>query len=89
MAIQKTVSLKDQFGKDREFADAYIRIDTIDGDKSKLTLRVGVYEDASESKNLLQNKSFNFSPDLAGDNFIAQGYAHLKTLPEFADAIDC
>ncbi len=27
--------------------------------------------------------------DIAGNNPIAQAYAHLKTLPEFAGAIDC
>jgi len=27
--------------------------------------------------------------DMDGANPIAQAYAHLKTLPEFADAVDC
>jgi hypothetical protein len=31
----------------------------------------------------------NFKINLDGKNFIAQAYDHLKTLPEFADAIDC
>lgn len=27
--------------------------------------------------------------DIGGKNPIAQAYAHLKTLPEFSDAVDC
>lgn len=35
------------------------------------------------------SKAFDFSVDLEGPNPIKQAYLHLKTLPEFADAIDC
>jgi hypothetical protein len=28
-------------------------------------------------------------PSLDGDNSIRQAYLHLKTLPEFANAVDC
>lgn len=37
----------------------------------------------------INNMSYSFIPDLLGDNFIKQGYEYLKTLPEFADCIDC
>jgi hypothetical protein len=30
-----------------------------------------------------------FTHNLAGKNFIAQAYDHMKTLPEFAGATDC
>jgi hypothetical protein len=30
-----------------------------------------------------------FFPSLEGNNFIAQAYEHLKTLPEFEGAEDC
>jgi hypothetical protein len=31
----------------------------------------------------------DFIPDMEGGNFIKQAYLYLKTLPEFADAVDC
>lgn len=34
-------------------------------------------------------KSYSCDYDLIGANPIKQAYAHLKTLPEFAGAIDC
>jgi hypothetical protein len=34
-------------------------------------------------------KIYDFAPDIEGPNFIAQAYAHLKTLPEFSGAVDC
>jgi hypothetical protein len=36
------------------------------------------------------SQSFEFTPsvEVAAENFIKQAYEHLKTLPEFADAVD-
>jgi hypothetical protein len=34
-------------------------------------------------------KDYEFQIDLNADNFIAQAYKHIKTLPEFVGAIDC
>ena len=37
----------------------------------------------------LGSKEYEFSVDLEGPHPIKQAYLYLKTLPEFADAIDC
>lgn len=36
-----------------------------------------------------QSKAYACAYDIDGNNPIAQAYAHLKTLPEFAGATDC
>ena len=38
---------------------------------------------------IVESISYLFTPSLEGDNFIKQAYLHLKSLPEYADAIDC
>jgi hypothetical protein len=40
-------------------------------------------------KEINYQKKYEFVSDMNGKNFIAQAYEHLKTLPEFASAIDC
>lgn len=37
----------------------------------------------------LKIEGFRLETDLNGVNFFAQTYNHLKTLPEFSDAVDC
>jgi len=59
----------------------------LNGDKEKVSIQVFTYKEANEL--LIESKSFSFTPNLDGENFIKQGYEHLKTLPEFAGAIDC
>lgn len=71
--------------------DAYIRIDTISGSKSSLDISVNTYVSKDTFLNgagYLQQKIIKFTPTVeAGSaNFIKQGYEHLKTLPEYANA---
>jgi hypothetical protein len=66
---------------------AYIKVVEIYGDKEKLTATVNF-----KDENLVQfNKQYDvpMSVNDGSLNFIAQVYNHLKTLPEFANAIDC
>ena len=44
---------------------------------------------ANAKADAIKHEQFNFVPNLEGQNFIAQAYEHLKTLPEFAGAEDC
>jgi len=63
----------------------YVKVESIRGDKNQQTAEV--------SFNLNNIKfvarQYSFLIDLEGPNFIQQAYLHLKSLPEFADAIDC
>lgn len=71
--------------------NAYVRIDSINGTKNKLFLTVGFYNKANDSMIVAHQSLFEFHPsvDVNSQNFIKQGYDHLKTLPEFEGATDC
>jgi hypothetical protein len=88
MAIAKTfVETKDNFVGQLSIENAYWRVGIITGDKNKLSFVVHVSKD-QQSKGLA-SKQYDFVPDMQGDNFIRQAYKHLKTLPEFSNAVDC
>jgi hypothetical protein len=65
--------------------NAYIKIANIYGDKNRMLLKYSVIVGTTE----IDSGHASFVPSLQGNNFIAQGYDHLKTLPEFAGATDC
>lgn len=98
MALRKNVSLEGNSvietangfvnaGTHKISFSAYIKVVEIYGSKEKVTATVNF-----KGENLVQfNKQYDV-PMLVDDgaaNFIAQAYEHLKTLPEFASAIDC
>ena len=86
MALSKDLTLS-AFNQDVIIENAYIKIDSIFGDKRIINLNVGIYQ--LPEKNELTRKGFSFTQDLDGKNVIAQGYEYLKTLPEFSDADNC
>ena len=76
-----------------EINGAYIRIDTINGNKERLEISVNTYVSKNSFLNgsgYLEQKTYAFKPllELDSDNFIKQGYGYLKTLPEFANALN-
>jgi hypothetical protein len=87
MALTKTITLKNNFGENSEFPDAYLRVDRVDGSKREVVAQIGFYKEVEGA--FLLSKFISFSPSMDNGNFIAQAYEHLKTLPEFADAVDC
>lgn len=89
MALQQTVTTKSGI----EVQDAYVRIDSVNGNKQQLGIIVRVYKDKAAADGnyaYLENRYYNFEPSVetGSPNFIKQGYEHLKTLPEYADAVD-
>jgi hypothetical protein len=87
MALKKQITLKSNFGDDVTFKDAYIKIETLIGDKTQMRVDVAVHKKQGEQ--VVDRKNYFFTPDLDGKNFIAQAYDHLKTLEEFSSATDC
>lgn len=73
-----------------EYPASYVMIKSVNGDKSKISIKVVFYADSSKEQ-AIEYKQYAFTPSVADDsaNFIQQGYEYLKTLPEFADAVDC
>jgi len=87
MAISKTIELKNNFDDVSVFPNSYIKVKRIIGGKQNMTAEVGFFREAEGQE--LKSENYAFSPNLSGANFIAQAYNHLKSLPEFAGAIDC
>lgn len=73
--------------------DAYHRIGELMGNKENLMFHLDSYvsrDSFKEGKQLIRQQAYYFSPsiDEGSENFIKQGYEHLKTLPEFESAVD-
>jgi len=69
-------------------SNAYWRIDKLEGNKTLMSALANAYGNAN-SRVIIDSFLFSFVIEVEGRNFIAQAYEHLKTLPEFAGAIDC
>ena len=89
MALTTALTLTDNFGVDVTLSNLYIRINRIEGSKESLIATAGLYQ--NNGAKLISNSTYIFQPSVAAGsaNFIQQAYLHLKTLPEFADAVDC
>ena len=87
MALEKTVTLIDNFGQDVVLQNAYVKVKLISSDKTTTNCYVNVCK--IKDGDVFETKRYGFFHDLNGKNFIAQAYAYLKTLPEFANAVDC
>lgn len=87
MALSQNITLKNNFDENSTFANAYIKVESIVGNKNEIAAKVAWLKSADG--NVLTRKTYIFSPALDGQNFIAQAYLHLKSLPEFAGAADC
>lgn len=68
--------------------NCYIKVIRYHGDKKVFYFTVA-FKANNEAESLQEiNTSIEIDVSIS-KNFIAQAYEHLKTLPEFADAIDC
>lgn len=89
MALRKEFK-KEVFGQTLTFNDAYFKIERVYGNKHSVQIEVTGY-DNSERHNEIFQRNYSFIPEVedGAENFIKQGYEYLKTLDEYADAIDC
>jgi hypothetical protein len=88
MALSKNIQFTAQGSFNIVANNAYIRIDQISGGKNEILCHVNFYKSPDEQTSF-KGDIYKFKPNLFGENFIAQAYAHLKTLPEFVGATDC
>jgi hypothetical protein len=86
MALTKNTNIK-IYGVDVNFDSSYIKINSISGNKKSMAAFVETLSKVDGC--LIESKQYSFDYDLNGENPIKQAYLHLKTLPEFADAVDC
>lgn len=90
MALRKDIQFTPSgFDSAASLKNAYIKVETLSGNKNTLEITVIIYSEKDGAKAPVQATKHTFSPSMDGGNFIAQAYAHLKTLPEFAGATDC
>jgi hypothetical protein len=69
--------------------NAYHRVEGVKLDtKTSISFRVRSYKENSNVPHFA-DVGHTCAYDLSGANPIAQAYKHLKTLEEFADAVDC
>jgi hypothetical protein len=86
MALKKDLTItKDSFNGSLVAENAYWKVQKVLGDKALISAEVVAIVD----EKVVETISAAFVPNLDGKNFIAQAYDHLKTLPEFAGAVDC
>lgn len=73
-------------GTQRVQFSAYIKVVSISGDKSKVYATVNF---SGAIQQFVRQYDVPVSVENGAKNFVAQVYDYLKTLPEFADAVDC
>jgi hypothetical protein len=88
MAIKTHFTIK-QAGVDSPAVinNAYCRVESVNGDKNFVVADIGVYSADQSSK--VSAMRATFKPDMAGGNFIAQAYVHMKSMDEFKNGEDC
>jgi hypothetical protein len=85
MAIRK--NFETQFGF--TLVNAYHKVMSVKiENKTSMAFSVGAFVN-SEKEIPAQAISYSCSYDLNGGNALNQAYNHLKSLPEFAGAVDC
>ena len=87
MALTKNIVLKDNFDDDKQFANAYIKVDSLSGNKEEMRVMVGIYREKDKQK--INNQQLVFVPNLNGVNFISQAYEAMKKDLRFESATDC
>jgi hypothetical protein len=97
MALRKTITVEGKstvltpYGSHNKglemvvIPDAYCRVEEVSGSKNLVTCVVSINADAGS----MMKVKHQFEPSMDGGNFIQQAYNYLKTLPEFAGAVDC
>lgn len=67
--------------------ELYVRVDKVHAGKDSAVALVA-FCDMATKQNIF-GAAYEFAVVIDGDNFIKQAYQHMKTLPEFAGAVNC
>jgi hypothetical protein len=85
-SIIQTSMMNIENGTQRVSFSAYVKVNSVSGNKSQVTANVIFIGDVAQFTKQYQ---VPVSVEAGSPNFIEQVYKHLKTLPEFAGAEDC
>lgn len=89
MAIQINISAENNFGQISTLANCYCKVTKLIGDKVQLHIKMDVMN--AEKNRVYREETFAFAPSVedGAKNFIAQAYDYIKSLPEYASAVNC
>jgi hypothetical protein len=89
MALQISISAENNFGQISTLANCYCKVTKLVGDKAQMHIKMDVMN--AEKNRVYREETFAFVPSVESDskNFIAQAYDYIKSLPEYASAVDC
>jgi len=89
MAFQKTITLQNNFGENSILSDCYCKVTRVVGNKEQVYATLEIQN--KDRNKVYESKSYGFEPSVADNskNFIAQSYDYIKSLPEYAGAVDC
>lgn len=73
-------------GDSEESLSMYVKVKAVEGGKQSMT---AIVEFSNEKLTYMNRYECPVSVEDSAPNHIKQAYQHLKTLPEFVDAIDC
>lgn len=65
---------------------AYVKVESIIGSKNEVQAKVSF---TGENQHFIKTYQVPVTVEHGAPNFIKQIYMHLKTLPEFENAVDC
>lgn len=87
MALTKTMTMQ-AFGQDVPVPNAYIKVAAVTVTPTNANVFVFVF--ASDRTTVISQSQYMFVPSLAAGSpdVITQAYSYLKTLPDFAGAVD-
>lgn len=86
MAMKKSQKFDTDFGS-ITVPECYIKVSMVEVNKNNGMANVSFYD--KPNGKLLHAKIYAVPHDLNGSNALIQAYNHLKTMDEFAGAVDC
>lgn len=88
MALCKNFTfVRDGFEGELIARNAYFKVSTMHASKSSALVQVVILTASNGIE--IGGDSFEFAPDMGGDNFVKQAYVQMKKLPRYAGATDC
>jgi len=87
MALKKTETVSSDVIGDVQVS-CYIKVTMVSADKTNVVANILFRKDNPDGA-IIKSNRHSFAPNMQGENFIKQAYEHLKTLPDFANAVDC
>ena len=87
MALKKIETVSSDIVGDVQVS-CYIKVTMVSADKTNVVADVLFRKDNADGA-IIKSDRHSFVPNMQGENFIKQSYEHLKTLPGFANAVDC